>query len=77
MSSKEIGKLADDIEDGYITKDPYGSYLGMFDVDEVIEALEEELKTDDYRRFKWALTLLKTIKETWTEGNLKVVTYGH
>ena len=41
------------------------------------EALEADLKVEDYRRFRWALLLLKEIKASWSEGDLKVITYGH
>jgi hypothetical protein len=83
MDAKEIDKLSNQIEDGYITQDCYGQWLGVIEVDDMIDALKKEMENaekcehDYYRRFKWALTLLTVIKETWPEGGLKVITYGH
>jgi hypothetical protein len=77
MNKEAIDKLSNDIEDGYITKDRYGEPLGVIELDEFIAALEEDNKAEPYRRFQWALALLKSIKETHQESTIKVVTYGH
>ncbi len=82
-TSEEINKLSNDIEDGQITTDCYGDFLGVMDIDDFIFALEEDLKSDEkYRRFEWALALLKAIKASWVGREaeickLKVITYGH
>jgi hypothetical protein len=77
--AKYINKLSDDIEDGSITTDCYGDYLGVIPIDEFIEALEQELQIEKYRRFEWALVLLKSIRDSWEGRNdrLKVITYGY
>jgi hypothetical protein len=75
LSANGLQKLADDIEDGKITTDKYGDYLGVIDPDEMIAALEESLKVDDYRRYRWALALLRDVRRDMP--NLVVVTYGH
>ncbi|RJQ26747.1 hypothetical protein C4577_03065 [Candidatus Parcubacteria bacterium] len=78
LSKEEIEALASDIEDGQITEDCYGDWLGVIEIDDMIQALEEDLKGEEkYRRFQWALVLLKSIKETYPEGGLKVITFGH
>lgn len=77
MSPEEIRSLSNDIEDGMIYKDCYGSYLGVFEIDEFVEALKEELAIESYRRFQVALTLLLSIKENFKNEQLRVITYGH
>jgi len=73
-----LNKLSNHVEDGTITTDCYGDFLSAIPIDEFIEALEAELKRDDYRRFRWALVLLKSIKESWDfPERLRVITYGH
>ncbi len=73
--SEDINKLANDIEDGYITEDCYGDKLGVIEIDEMIEALKAE--KEGYRRFEWALALLETIKRTMPDENLKIITFGY
>lgn len=73
----EARELASELENNQITEDKYGNRLGVFNIDHVIELLEKELERDDYRRFRWALMMLKAIKEDCPEYKLKVVTYGH
>ena len=41
----------------------------------VITALEKDAANDDYRRFKWALALLKSMKDD--PENIKVMLFGH
>ena len=47
-------------------------------IKDVIEALSEDVKHDDYRRLKWTLASLKAI---WEESNysehIYVAFYGH
>lgn len=72
----EMKELADAIEDGYITTDCYGRYLGVMTVPEILVALKKE--RGGYRRFQWAISLLDAIAATWYNPNeLRVVTYGH
>lgn len=71
-----IQTLSDDIEDGTIITDKYGAYLGVIEIDDMIAAMEEDQKVEIYRRFTWALALLKSIKDNF-DGELKIVTYGH
>lgn len=75
-TTEALEKLSNHIEDGTISEDKYGSFLGIIDVDDMIAALEKDYKEEGYRRFKWALDLLKSIKETWSE-DLTIITYGH
>ncbi len=79
--AKYLKKLSNHIEDGTITTDCYGDFLSVIPIDEFITALEEELRVNEpYRRFQWALVLLKSIRDTWDEGHkedLAVVTFGH
>lgn len=78
MNLEAVNKLANDIEDGYIQEDKYGDPLAVIPIDEFIEALEESHKLDPYRRFAWALALLKSIQSSWDyEDRLFVVTYAH
>jgi hypothetical protein len=42
----------------------------------VVDALEKDAKDNDYRRFKWALGLLKSMEDD-AEENLSVLLYGH
>lgn len=76
-NKKTILKLADDIEDGHIIRDCYHEPLPKIPAKEFLDALEEDYKQEKYRRLKWAIDLLKSIMETFTERALFVVTYGH
>ena len=74
----EMRKLAAAIEDGRITKDHYGDYLPVIDVDDMIAALKEDIAKDGYRRFELALIMLEAIQKwQFPHTDLKVVTYGH
>lgn len=58
--------------------DCYGEKIKSANIDEVIAWLEEEVKTDDYRRLIPLLYTLKGYKETvnrWT--NLQILHYGY
>lgn len=78
LNIKQIDKLSNDIEDGFITKDRYNSWLGIIDIDEMIEALKQDIAQNNYRRFRIALAMLVAIKAEFTTDNrLKVITYGH
>jgi hypothetical protein len=74
-----IEKLADDIEDGKVTRDRYGDLLGLISIDDFITALEKDCeKKMPYRRYVWALALLRSIRQSWdTPEELRVVTYGY
>lgn len=59
-----------------ITEDCYGDKSDVHSIDEIIDALKEDVENDSYRRFKWALSLLESIKKN--EGaDFKVMWYGH
>lgn len=60
-----------------ITKDRYDDIFKPVDIEEVINALEKDAKSSDYRRFKWALSLLKSMKESRGGDDLKVILYGY
>lgn len=76
-SPDEIQKLSNDIEDGVISTDMYGDALAVMDLDDVIKALRQELQKEDYRRFRWAIKILTSIKATFPESPVKVIAYGH
>lgn len=59
-----------------VTEDRYGDMFQPVPLDDVITALEQDVHDSNYRRFKWALALLKSIKETSTE-ELSVILWGH
>jgi hypothetical protein len=78
--SPYLNKLIGHLEDGQYWTDKYGQFLGVHNADEVIAALEESIKTDNYRRLKWALVLLKQIRDSLDEYDLArlcVVTYNY
>lgn len=75
---QELLDLASAIDDGVITVDGYGDFLSVFTLDEFMAALETDLATEEYRRFRWALNLLATIKETCDKpAMIRVVAIGH
>lgn len=79
LTGKEMLELSNDIEDGYVTKDCYGDPLGVIPIQEFLNALEKDNTKDNYRRYEWAIALMKSIIAT-SEGELSrlfVVTYGH
>ncbi len=57
-----------------ITRDNYDAPFSPVEIDEVIAAIESD--GDEYRRFKWALALLNSIKET-TRNEFKVIFFAH
>jgi hypothetical protein len=57
-----------------LTQDSYGDKPKPLPIPVVLEALEEDAKDSDYRRFKWAIALLKSMQD---DDNLKVMLYGH
>ncbi len=57
-----------------ITEDIYGSKPNEISVAKCIEALRLDVKDSDYRRFKWALALLESMKD---ENEISVIWYGH
>ena len=63
--------------DGHIhfTEDLYGKKLQTVPIHEVIQALKVDASNDNYRRFPWALALLKSMEDD-PEG-FEVILYGH
>ena len=59
-----------------VTEDCYGELLRPVPITDAIHALEKDIDNNDYRRFKWALALLKTMQEDSPEG-LSVLMYGY
>ena len=57
-----------------IHEDRYGDKPNETSIDDCIEALKLDVQEDDYRRFKWALALLESMKE---EKDLSVIWFGH
>lgn len=57
-------------------KDSYDDMPNPLPINDVIEALVKDSKKDSYRRFKWALGMLKAIKDNSGEGQ-SVLLIGH
>lgn len=55
--------------------DCYGDKSKPVSIGEVVKALEKDVKNSDYRRFKWALDMLKSMESS--DPSLKVMFYGH
>lgn len=64
-------------EDGNneIKEDSYGDSSKPVPAQTVIEALEKDVKVEDYRRFEWALALLKSMTDD--KENIEVMFYGY
>ena len=60
-----------------ITEDLYGNMSKLIPIKEVIKALEKDTKISSYRRFTWALNLLKSMDKKDEIENLEVVFFGH
>ena len=58
-----------------IETDCYGNPLMVADIDDVINALKDVIKNEDYRRAKIAVDFLNSIKKNMPE--CKVYHYGH
>jgi hypothetical protein len=61
--------------DQHIYEDRYGDKFLPLDINMVYEAIKKDSKKDEYRRFKWALSLLESMKDE-KEG-LKVILFGY
>ena len=59
-----------------VKKDCYDEELKPVPIEIIIDALEKDAANDDYRRFKWALALLKAMKNDG-EDKMTVLLYGH
>jgi hypothetical protein len=65
-----------------VRKDCYGEFPTPVPLKDVLEALEEDVRNDTerYRRFRWALALIRSLWETESEhksDSIKVLFYGH
>ena len=60
-----------------ITKDKYDNMPKPLLIQTVIEVLEKDIKVDKYRRFKWALSLLKEMYKERGREKLEVLFFGH
>jgi hypothetical protein len=81
-SPNELNELSNNLEDGMVLTDKYGAYLGICTADEFMEALEAEFAQakEEYRRFRWAYNLIKSIRESmepYELDALRIITYGH
>ena len=56
-------------------EDHYGDKPKPVPIKTVIAALEKDLKNDDYRRFKWALSLLRGMADE--KESITVLFFGH
>ncbi len=59
-----------------VTVDRYGDMFKPFPIEDAITALEMDVAANDYRRFKWALAFLKSMKENSNEP-LSVILWGY
>ena len=59
----------------HITKDLYGERWVPQPISVVLEVLKKDAENDDYRRLKWAIALLESMKDD--DENLSVWIYGH
>lgn len=66
--------FADD-GDRTIDEDKYGDKLKPIPVKTVVDALSKDVREDKYRRFVWALKLLKEMVKD--SENICVMFYGH
>lgn len=56
-----------------ISEDRYGEKADLATIEDCITALKKDVKESDYRRFKWALSLLESMKDS----NMKVLWFGY
>lgn len=64
--------------DTHEDEDCYGDRFTPVSIEEVVKALEKELKDtkeEPYRRFQWALALLKSMQENGKD--IEILFYGH
>ena len=60
------------------TEDKYGQETWAHPIEDVIKALQEDAKHDDYWRFQVALDFLVSVRDNWDWfGKPYVITYGH
>lgn len=62
--------------DTLIKTDLYDSYMNPIPIADVIAALEIDYENDDYRRYRWALDLLKSMNID-ANNEIEVLFYGH
>lgn len=60
-----------------IYEDEYGKELVKLSIKDVYNILLDCYKTTNYKRFKWAISLLKSILETNNSDIIYVIPYGH
>lgn len=58
-----------------VVEDCYGDKMKPVPISDLIEALKLDIANDEYRRFKWALALLESMKGD--RENITVMLYGH
>lgn len=62
--------------DAQVFKDRYGAFPRPVPIEDVIAALEKDVETSDFRRFKWALGMLRAMSSTGNE-QLSVLSWGY
>ena len=61
----------------HVSTDLYGDQPQPVPISHVIAALEADMQKDDYRRLKWAHSLLMAIYESAGGENFSVLVWGH
>ena len=75
----KLTQLNLDYEESLITTDRYGDVLGVCDVPDFLEALNEDLETNPNSEMQLAKVLLEEIRLTTPYGGrfVNIITYGH
>lgn len=60
--------------DNEIKEDSYGDIPKPVKLNIVLEALRKDTEKEDYRRFKWAVSLLESMKD---DEEIEILFYGH
>lgn len=56
-------------------EDRYGDYMHAMPIKDAIKALTADSQKDEYRRYKWAIALLNSMKDD--QENLEVLFFGY
>lgn len=60
-----------------VSEDLYGDPLPLIPLNHVLAAIDEELKTSSYRRYRLAKSLLSEFNSQYWSKNIYVVPFGH
>lgn len=58
-----------------VVEDRYGDYMYAMPIKDTIKALTADRQKDEYRRYKWAIALLNSMKDD--QENLEVLFFGY